>query len=202
MRSREIWAAALTIAIGVPLIFLMARALADGMVRGDNAAVASLVGSESWEKLRSGEKTSQHYWGDEYLAPDFTLEDKNGQPWTLSDHRGKVIVLNFWSITCPPCVREMPTLEELAKMAEDWDDVEVVAVSTDSGWQEVATVMPQDPSIRVLFDPDKRVVRGEFGTELYPETWIIDERGVIRFRYDGSLDWSSPLAVDLIQSFR
>lgn len=202
MKRPEIWAAAVAIVVGGPLVFLMARALADGMLRHEQNAVASIVGEQTFSKLREGEETSRHYWGNELLAPDFTLKDRNGTPWKLSDQRGKVVVMNFWSIDCPPCVEELPTLEELAAMSKEWDDVEVIAVSTDEGWDQVAAIMPPNPTMRVLFDPDESVVEGKYGTTLYPETWIVDERGVIRFRYDGALDWSKPLAIDLIQSFR
>jgi hypothetical protein len=52
----------------------------------------------------------------------------------------------------------------------------------------------------VLFDPDKSVVRGKFGTRLYPETWVIDPEGVIRVRIDGGRDWSAPIAIEMIES--
>ena len=96
----------------------------------------------------------------------------------------------------------MPSLELLAQMAQDWDDVEVVAVSTDEGPEAVASVIGPSPRLTHLFDPDKSVVEGMFGTKLYPETWIIDPRGVVRFRYDGARDWSSPIILDLVEAFR
>jgi peroxiredoxin len=46
-------------------------------------------------------------------APDFTLSDLNGKKWTLSKLKGKVVVLNFWFTSCPPCIQEMPKLNEL-----------------------------------------------------------------------------------------
>jgi hypothetical protein len=52
----------------------------------------------------------------------------------------------------------------------------------------------------VLFDPDKSVVKGKYGTRLYPETWIIDRNGIIRFRIDGGRDWGSAIALELIES--
>ncbi len=49
------------------------------------------------------------------VAPDFSLSDLNGKKWTLSKLRGKVVVLNFWFTSCPPCIQEMPKLNELVK---------------------------------------------------------------------------------------
>ncbi|MEM6963057.1 MAG: TlpA family protein disulfide reductase, partial [Myxococcota bacterium] len=98
---------------------------------------------------------------------------------------------------------EMPTLESLAKIAaEDWGDVDVVGISTDRGWEDVSLVVPEDSAMTLLFDPDRKVVEDKFGTELFPETWIVDRQGVIRLRYDGALDWSKPSVLDVIDAFR
>ena len=116
--------------------------------------------------------------------------------------RGKVIVMNFWTVTCRPCIQEMPTIELLAEMTEDWGDVEVVAVSTDRSWAEVETIIPRTSRITSLLDVDRKVVTDQFGTKLFPETWIIDANGLVRFRFDGALDWSNPVALDLIRAYR
>lgn len=202
MASKEQLAAVVAIALGAPLVFLFTRAVADGSTRYEETPLRAVLGDERFEALRDGHGGFPHYLGDDRLAPDFTLRDKDGRPWRLADHRGRVVVLNFWSITCPPCLEEMPTLETLAHIAEEWGDVDVVAVSTDSGWDAVSAVMPPRSRLRVLFDPDKSVVNGKFGTRLYPETWIVDREGVIRFRFDGARDWSDPVVLDVIEQFR
>jgi peroxiredoxin len=48
-------------------------------------------------------------------APDFSLKDMNGKLWTLSELKGKAVVLNFWFTSCPPCNQEMPELNQLVK---------------------------------------------------------------------------------------
>ena len=149
-----------------------------------------------------GEGGVPHYLGASLLAPDFSLPQQGGGEWKLSDHRGKVIVMNFWTVTCRPCIQEMPTIELLAEIIEPWGDVEVVAVSTDRNWAEVETIIPRKSRITSLLDAERTVVNGKFGTKLFPETWIIDADGVIRFRYDGALDWSNPVALDLIRAYR
>jgi peroxiredoxin len=110
--------------------------------------------------------------------------------------------MNFWTVTCRPCIQEMPTIELLAEMTRDWGDVEVVAVSTDRTWAEVETIIPRSSRITSLLDADRKVVTERFGTKLFPETWIIDADGVVRFRFDGALDWSNPVALDLIRAYR
>ncbi|HJK96296.1 MAG TPA: TlpA disulfide reductase family protein [Polyangiaceae bacterium LLY-WYZ-14_1] len=198
MQQREWLAAAIALVIGSPLVFFFATAMADGAQRAAQTPYRALLGDEAYEALRAGRETNLHYAGNDRLAPDFDLRDRSGRSFKLSDHRGKVVVMNFWTITCAPCVEEMPSLDLLAELVADRDDVEVIAVSTDAGWDEVATVFPDDPTIRVLFDPEESVVEGRYGTKLYPETWFIDPDGVIRLRIDGPRDWTSPIVLDLI----
>jgi peroxiredoxin len=100
----------------------------------------------------------------------------------------------------------MPEISDLAKIVKDRDDVAVLAVSTDDGPDDVRdtlkSILKSDPPFTVVFDPDAKVVAGKYGTHLYPETWIIDERGVIRARFDGAREWSSSAVVELIDEIR
>ena len=201
-RYREFLAAGLALLLGLPLFLAFTLALRDGATRQSEAPLRAILGNDVFEALRSGEAQAKHYLGDELLAPDFALRDHRGKMWRLRDHRGKVVVLNFWSITCPPCLEEMPSLDELTRIVAAEKDIEVVTVSIDKGWESVRSLFAQEPSFKVLFDPERKVVSGRFGTKLFPETWIIDPEGVIRFRFDGPLEWSRPLVVDLIRSFR
>ena len=161
-----------------------------------------MLGNARFEALMQGAGDVPHYLGASLLAPDFTLPDQGGGQWRLSEQRGKVIVMNFWTVTCRPCIQEMPTLELLSEIVEPWGDVEVVAISTDRSWAEVETIIPRTSRITSLLDSEREIVSGKFGTRLFPETWIIDADGVVRFRYDGALDWSDPVALDLIRAYR
>lgn len=202
MRRADIAAGIAVVLVGAPLVFMFASASADGEIRRREAPLRAILGSQAFEALSRGEPSEQHYLGNDRLVPDFTLQDRDGRPWRMSEQRGRVVVLNFWTITCQPCVEEMPALEELARILGERDDIELVSISTDRTWDEVATVVRPTSALRVLLDPDKAVVRDRFGTRLYPETWIVDPRGVIRARVDGARDWSSAVSLDLLESFR
>lgn len=146
------------------------------------------------------------YAGYEKKAPSFTLKDTRGHDVSLDSYRGKVVVLNFWTKTCGPCMEEMPEIAELARILKPMDDVEVVTISTDETAQEaigvLKTVLKGEPPFPVLMDPELTVVRDKFGTSLYPETWIIDKRGVIRARFDGAREWSNATVVEFINQIR
>jgi peroxiredoxin len=147
------------------------------------------------------------YAGADRRAPDFTLKGMKGESVSLSSLRGKVVLLNFWTKTCGPCLEEMPELAELTKILQSRTDVAVIAVSTDEGPDAVRdtlkSVLREDtPPFTVLFDPENDVVLGKFGTHLFPETWVIDKRGVIRARFDGQRRWSDPTFVELVDQVR
>jgi peroxiredoxin len=199
--AREFWAALIVLVLGAPFVFVFARAMADGEVRRREGPLRAMIGDEAFESNLRGEKSELNYLGDGLLAPDFVLKDKDGKPWELKAQRGKIVVMNFWTVTCQPCVEEMPSLITLAEIAKKRDDIEVVAVTADKNWAAVAPIFPPRNNLKVLFDPDRKIIRDKFGTKLFPETWIIDDRGVVRMRVDGPRDWGAALSIGAIERF-
>ena len=150
-----------------------------------------------------------NYAGRNRTAPDFELPAADGNKVRLSQYRGKTVILNFWTTTCPPCLEEMPSLADLARVLQKRKDVVVLTVSTDATKETAMSALRTllrdargEPPFQVLLDPEANVVRDQFGTTLYPETWIIDPSGVIRARFDGARDWSNAMVLDLIESFQ
>ena len=147
-----------------------------------------------------------NYAGYEKKAPSFTLKDLNGHDVSLESYRGKVVVLNFWTKTCGPCMEEMPDIADLARILKPEPDIAVLTVSTDESAADaqatLKSVLHADVPFPVLMDPDAKVVRDQFGTSLYPETWIIDQTGVVRARFDGKREWSSATVVELVNQIR
>jgi peroxiredoxin len=139
-------------------------------------------------------------------APAFALPNMKGQTVSLDSYKGKVVVLNFWTKTCGPCLQEMPEIMDLTKIVKDRSDVAVVTISTDEGPDDVRdtlkSILREEAPFEVLFDPDSKIVAGKFGTHLFPETWIIDKRGVIRARFDGARQWSNAAVVEVIDQLR
>ena len=149
---------------------------------------------------------SPDYAGRDRLAPDFELTTIEGHKVRLSDYRGKVVVMNFWSKTCKPCIDEMPSLNDLGSILSNHDDVVLLTINTDETAQDaqatLQTVLKTQPNFQTLSDPGGEVVTGKFGSKLYPETWFIDPDGVIRARIDGPRDWLefAPLTLDFARS--
>lgn len=145
-----------------------------------------------------------HYADNNRIAPDFELPALSGGKKRLSDYRGKVVILNFWTKTCRPCLEEMPSLADLAKALTKHENVQLLTISTDESFEDARTTLRSvlaggDPPFEVLLDPDGEVVTDRYGTKLFPETWFIDPKGVIRARFDGARDWAGALPVDLAE---
>lgn len=139
------------------------------------------------------------------LAPDFELPDLDGKKVKFSSFRGRTVILNFWTKTCRPCLEEMPSLASLAKAMRPHKNLAFVTITTDENAADARDTLKSvlggsDAPFTVLIDPDGDVVRGKFGTKLFPETWFIDAKGVIRARFDGPREWDGPMPIDLAQS--
>jgi peroxiredoxin len=128
-------------------------------------------------------------------AQDFPLEIA-GKPGRLTDLKGKVVVLNFWATWCPPCVEETPALNHLQKYIEARNGVILgVAADEDSAAYEkflrdegVVFLTYRDPSTRDNHSP----IALEYGTSMYPETYVIDRHGKIARKFIGFQQWDSP----------
>ena len=124
-------------------------------------------------------------------APDFALTDLDEKPIRLSEFRGKVVFLNFWATWCKPCREEMPSMEVLHKNFAK-DGLVVLAVSID----RVTTTKDIPPFIKSMNLSFPVLVDSWGKTDMpykrmgVPETFIMDQQGVIREIVIGPRDWT------------
>jgi peroxiredoxin len=132
-------------------------------------------------------------------APDFQLRDLNGRLVTLSDLRGKVVLLNFWATWCGPCRVEMPAMEQLYRTFSR-NDFEILAVSTDAQGVAVTRPFQQENHLTfpILHDADYRVGLA-YGARTLPMTFMVDRQGVVRHQIFGARDWGASAAHQLVQ---
>lgn len=131
-------------------------------------------------------------------ATDFTLQDAERKV-TLSQFRGQIVVLNFWATWCPPCVEETPSMVAMQQRMQD-KGVTVLAVSIDVDQNAYHRFLKQyGVNFITVRDPERKVsdVYGTFG---WPETYIIDQKGIIRRKFIGAVDWTSPEIVQFLSS--
>jgi peroxiredoxin len=118
-------------------------------------------------------------------APDFELPDLNGQLHKLSDHRGRIVVLNFWSAQCPHAVR---TDELIQGWRPAWGQavaVFFIASNRNESRVEIAEAARQQHLTPVLIDRE-HVVADMYDAQTTPHVFLIDALG--RLRYRGAVD--------------
>jgi len=133
-------------------------------------------------------------------APAFHLQALDGRTVSLADYRGKIVMVHFWATWCPPCVEEMPMLEQLYRSLGA-ADFEILAVSVDEGGaRAVAEFMQRNGlNLPVLLDP-RRSVAGLYGTFKFPETYVVDRQGVVTYKAIGPRDWTDPATMNAIRA--
>jgi peroxiredoxin len=133
-------------------------------------------------------------------APDFELPDATGKMWSLRSLRGRTVLLNFWATWCPPCVEEMPSMEDLARRVGD--RAVILAVSVDKEWEALKRHFgPRGTALSVLLDKEGDIPK-RFGTEKYPESFLIDGSGKVRHFFVNKRDWGQAEAVLCLDSVR
>jgi cytochrome c biogenesis protein CcmG/thiol:disulfide interchange protein DsbE len=115
-------------------------------------------------------------------APDFSVQDLDGQTRTLASYSGKVLIVNFWATWCPPCRREIPDFIAAYKEHRD-EGLEIIGLSVDetSGPALLEWVKKQGINYPIaLATPE--IVRAFEPGDFIPATIIVDRKGQIRFR--------------------
>ena len=132
-------------------------------------------------------------------APGFELADLEGNRHRLSDFAGQVVVLNFWATWCPPCVDEMPSLQQLADRLGP-EGLAVVAVSVDERYADIEPFVDRHRlRFLVLHDLGKRVSR-RYEVHQFPETWIVGRDGRLASHLVGARDWSAPESLEVFRT--
>lgn len=141
----------------------------------EQAADSKEADDESYEELLEGD-----------VAPDFTVQLADGSTFTLSEQKGKVVLLNFWATWCGPCVGEMPAFEKLHGEYED--KVSVLAVNCMEDIETVNQFISDNSyTFPVAYDVEGDVVM-KYPSDGIPYTLVIDGKGVICSIYVGAAD--------------
>jgi thiol-disulfide isomerase/thioredoxin len=122
-------------------------------------------------------------------APEFTVAADSGRSVSVPNFGGKLLVLNFWASWCPPCVQETPSL---SRFASDYagKGVVVMAISVDKDEKAYQNFLQK---FRPTFLTAREFkIHEDYGTYMYPETYLIDSRGKVLRKIAEAADWNDP----------
>ena len=172
------------------------------IVGGLVAVIVALIGA-GWlvrDRFMPVEVTSQ--------APDFEAVDLEGNPVSLSDLRGEVVLLNIWATWCEPCREEMPSMERVYRTLAP-EGLRMVAVSIDAasggvdpggrpGGDIGAFAREMGLTFDLWHDPSGGIQR-TYRTTGVPESFVIDRSGTIVKKVIGAREWDSPADIDFFR---
>jgi len=132
-------------------------------------------------------------------APALKARDMSGAPKTLADYRGKVVVLNFWASWCPPCLREMPSMERL-RVKMKGQPLEIVALASAEGPDDVKGFLSKmQLGFPILLDADGSNTK-RWKVFALPTTFLLDAKGRVRYVLTGPVEWDEGEALRIIES--
>ena len=133
--------------------------------------------------------------GKDMPAPNFSLPGLDGKKVSLTDFKGKVVLLNIWATWCAPCVAEMPSMQKLYQQMKG-EDFELLAVSVDETGAEAVKPFMENHKLGfpVLLDTNGEI-KNLYQITGIPESFIIDKDGMILEKIIGPRDWASSEAI-------
>lgn len=132
-----------------------------------------------------------------HIAADFTLPATDKTPFTLSDYKGKYVLVNFWAHWCGPCVKEFPAMQNLYDELKD-EGFEIVAVHAGPAQGRVMPFIEKHQiTFKVVIDPSMSVQGWD--VPVLPVSYLVDPDGNLAYKALGPREWNVDAMRQLIQ---
>jgi thiol-disulfide isomerase/thioredoxin len=185
----------------VRLIFSLLLGLAAPMIAGcdrqkPEAPQAPAADAESGKGIDRGHKGE--------AAPTVKFKNPDGGDFDLGEFKGRPVLVNLWASWCAPCLKELPTLQELEATHAKDGGLGVIAVSEDMGPQGSveAFLGERDIGRFAAYHDAEMKLTDALGIQIMPTTILYDAQGKEVWRYVGDLDWNGTEAAKLLAEVR
>jgi peroxiredoxin len=132
-------------------------------------------------------------------APSFSITADNGKTFTARDFGGKLLLVNFWATWCPPCIEEIPGLNELSRRLGPQGLV-ILAISQDKDENAYKQFLEKNPLVFPTVRDPGEDIQLSYGTVQIPESYLIDRTGRVIEKYISSQPWASQRMIEHVQS--
>lgn len=119
---------------------------------------------------------------------NWSLLDEHGNTFNFYDHKGKVVLLNFWATWCPPCIAEMPSMQALYN---DYKDKVAFVFVTSDWFKDVTPFMEKNNYTFNVYRPAANQYPEQFDVRTIPRTFLIAKDGAIVMDKAGAANWNS-----------
>ncbi len=138
---------------------------------------------------------------DKQLAPALVLIDMDGVKHNIRDYRGKPVIINFWATWCPPCRRELPSMNHAWKKIKD-EGIVMLAVNVGEDEDTIFTFMADYPiDFTVLLDSSGEV-SAKWPVVGLPTTFVLDKEGRLVYRAIGGREWDDDSLLEKVRSLK
>jgi thiol-disulfide isomerase/thioredoxin len=141
----------------------------------------------SVQKVEKRETLSDYHW---------QLTDNNGQSFDFAQAQGKVVFLNMWATWCPPCIAEMPVIQELYNKYRNYPDIVFVFATTDPKPKVDKFMADKGYNLPVYYV--QSAAPQQLASNTIPITFLIGKNGGIAIRKVGAADWNSKKVISTI----
>lgn len=160
--------------------------------RSETAKDASLAGAVS--STETLQRFGFHVFKEPIPLPDRPFKSLSGESINLNSLTGSVTLLNFWATWCPPCRKEMPSIERL-KAAMAGDNFRIVAISTGETEATVRAFLAREGYTFPIYLDESGALGSEFASQGIPTTYVVDARGMIVAGAVGAREYDDPALV-------
>jgi len=130
----------------------------------------------------------------------FNLKTLNNNYMDLDELRGSYVLVNFWATWCKPCVREIPSLNNLYNKFKTNDKFKMVAINIGQNKDVVNKFVKNISSIDFIILLDENISLTEWGVQAIPTTFLLNDKGKIIYKVEGERKWDSPEFISFINS--
>ncbi len=117
----------------------------------------------------------------------------------LADLRGRVVLVNYWAVWCPPCRKEMPSMERLAKKLAD-RPFTILAVNAGETPEQIREFLAEIPlTFPIVLDSDGARMK-DWKVFVLPTSYLVDKQGRVRYGLTGSIEWDEPQALEVLEA--